>query len=196
MCLASGNPHFVTSFFTTETSNPGVSPETWINSLQTRLLVWQISYLFKMPSFLHLFFFLVFSDLSIADHDMIWNSEKPCQLNWEPSCYYSDRCEDGKYCSTLFKQVNQQLVYEQDRWVYVVFGGCILYKNTKKHHFCICKQDVSLSESLLRAHRSDVIGEVLINVESYHIVHQTNSISWWGEWFTWSFCLFSSQHSW
>ena len=133
--------YFVTSFFTTETSNPGVSPETWINSLQTRLLVWQISYLFKMPSFLHLFFFLVFSDLSIADHDMIWNSEKPCQLNWEPSC---NRCEDGKYCSTLFKQVNQHLVHEQDRWVYVVFGivyvvfgGCILYKNTKKHHFCI-----------------------------------------------------------
>ena len=122
--------YFVTSFFTTETSNPGVSPETWINSLQTRLLVWQISYLFKMPSFLHLLFFLVFSDLSFADHDMIWNSEQPCQLNWEPSCNYSDRCEDGKYCSTLFKQVNQHLVHEQDRWVYVVFGGCILYKNT------------------------------------------------------------------
>ena len=49
--------------------------------------------------------------------------------------------------------------------------GVYIYKNTKNIIFVLrCKQDVSLSESLLRAHRSDVIGEVLINVKSYHII--------------------------
>ena len=57
--------------------------------------------------------------------------------------------------------------------------GGVYYTRIQKNIIFVlrCKQDVSLSESLLRAHRSDVIGEVLINVESYHIVHQTNSIS-------------------